>query len=57
MTDKHSKAQRSHKGRKAGCPAKSKTKDTLMGYTRQLASIGVLQQAIVKNIQKEIENV
>jgi hypothetical protein len=44
-------------GRKAISPAKSKIKDNLMNYTKQLASLGNLQQAIVINLQKEIENI
>ena len=36
---------------------KNKVKKKLKYYTKQLVSIGALQQAIVKNIQKEIESV
>jgi len=52
------KAHRSDKSsRKAAGSAKSKTKDNLMNYTKQLTSLGALQQVIVRNLQKEIENI
>jgi hypothetical protein len=40
-----------------GCSAKSKVKNNLKYYTRQLISLGALQQTIARNLQKEIENV
>jgi hypothetical protein len=42
---------------KAARSGKNKTKDNLMDYTKQLTSLGALQQAIVRNIQKEVENI
>ena len=31
-------------------------KENLLDFTKQLVSLGALQQAIVRNLQKEIEN-
>jgi hypothetical protein len=42
---------------KSGRKAKSKIKDNLMNYTKQLSSLGNLQQTIVLNMQKEIDKV
>lgn len=41
----------------SGQKAASSAKNKLISYTKQLASLGLLQQAIVVNIQKEIDNI
>lgn len=52
-----SKADKADKsGREAANLAKSKIKNNLINYTKQLTSLGALQQVIVRNLQKEIEN-
>jgi hypothetical protein len=36
--------------------SKNDKKENLLDFTKQLVSLGALQQAIVRNLQKEIEN-
>jgi len=65
MTDKQDglpqEAGKAHRRGKSGQntagSAKSKIKCNLMNYTKQLASLGNLQQTIVINLKKEIENI
>ncbi len=55
MTDKD-KAQRSDETNKEASP-KGKTKDNLVNYTKQLATLGALQNQVILNLQKEVENI
>lgn len=43
-------------GNKSAKSAKNKAKSNLVDFTIQLASLGNLQQAIVRNMQKELGN-
>jgi hypothetical protein len=69
MTDKHidddlsqsagdpKKDDESKSSPKADDSTKSKAKNNINYYTKQLVSIGHLQLGIVRNLQKEIENI
>lgn len=56
VTESKQKNNTSQKRNKPKQRTVSEIRSNIISYTRQLVSIGALQQTIVKNIQKEIEN-
>jgi hypothetical protein len=51
-----SETQRGKSGRKTAGSSKSKTKNNIVYYTKQLISIGHLIRGIAGNLQKEIKD-
>jgi hypothetical protein len=55
--DKPNKSNRPDTGKSKGADGNFNRKEKLLEFTGQLSSLSTLQQAILKNLQKEIENI